>query len=95
MDQSTRVASTVMILKGQGLTNGQMVEFTLEVGQETRCGVMEFTNGQMEEYTMVNITMAKRVAKDHLLGLMAEIIRASGYKVSNTGRGHLLMHKDK
>ena len=57
MDQSTRVASTVMILKGQGLTNGQMVEFTKVVGQEARWKVVEFTAGQMEENTMVSILM--------------------------------------
>ena len=61
-----------------GNTNGQMDEFTLVNGQETKCTGRGSSYGQMGESTQVITYMIERKDMEFFFGMMAGVMKATG-----------------
>ena len=75
------------------LINGQIKEYMLDFGKQTKCGVKVNLLGQMEENMLENMKMIKSKALEFLNGRTGENMKDFGIMESNMEKGIILQKK--
>ena len=84
MALTTKETFEIILSKALGPTNGQTIVNSLELGEQTKCTVMEFSLGLTEEYSQDNMKMITNKEKENTHGPMEKFTKGIGLLVSST-----------